>query len=327
MTEKEIVESTSNVNNMRQDFSEGVIAQIPKNEIPVLIKDFQNQSNIIHDVRFRLNAYKYCNLLCFFRIDADEGQKGLLDEENISAMLRDVGQKVSPEEIRAMTNLTNIQKLVDSIVVPNRLLSPEKTHMIQLPSAEMNNFGDTVVVIKDENEFIRRVISAVEKADGHCIIGDVRYHNLVDRVDPTSMNRHHITIISSENDNGSSDKPWLTGNGTADISILNGVHDIIWMGCLDKYSIFASQREWRICWLPKERNYKEKRLQVEPLEDIIDIIPTTDIRRYLLQRYKGFIPGIIDTVRRTTAGTESYKEFKKRMIAIGGAGDFILEIG
>ena len=102
---------------------------------------------------------------------------------------------------------------------------------------------------------------------------------------------------------------------------------IYWRGCLDKYDRFAKQKEWRVCWLPSELNYEAKILHVGSLEDIIDIVPTKDFRRYLLKKYSGYVPGIITNNRRTIAGTESYGAFKTRMRDIDGTGEFVVEIG
>lgn len=325
VTRKEIDEATSGIHNERQDFSEGVIAQIPRDKLPDLDKELQNC--IIHDIRFRLNAYKYCNLMCFFRIDAEDTVKGRLDEDNLSLLLKDKGHNIPAKKIRALNNSAELWKLVDCVIEKNPLLSTNMTHMVQLPSANMDKFGDVVIVIKDEDEFIRRVISAIRNRGEHCIIGDVRYHNLVDRVDPNTMNMHSITMISSNAPSVHNGGFQLPDRGTFDLSLLDGTDGIIWRGCLDKYSIYASQREWRICWLPNDRNYEAKILSVGSLDDIIDIVNTKDIRQYLLKKYRGYVPGIIDSVRSKINGTESYRDFQEYIKRIDGTGDLIFEIG
>ena len=83
-------------------------------------------------------------------------------------------------------------------------------------------------------------------------MGDIRYHPMVDRVDPTTMNHHSITVIFSEHREDGGIKINYATDGTFDISVLNGVEDIIWRGSLDKYDRFACQKECRICWLPEE---------------------------------------------------------------------------
>ena len=142
------------------------------------------------------------------------------------------------------------------------------------------------------------------------------------------LGKHCVSLVSSGcGDNKELSKNWLSENGPFDVSMLDGIEDIYWRGCLDKYDRFAKQKEWRVCWLPSELNYEAKILHVGSLEDIIDIVPTKDIRRYLLKKYSGYVPGIITNNRRTIAGTESYGAFKGRMRDIDGTGEFVVEIG
>lgn len=308
----------------RQDFSEGVMAQIPRDKISQVFGDMRD--HVIHDVRFRLSAYKYCNILCFFRIDAEDSLTGLLDEENVSYLAKDMGIMITPEELTSNAELG--RELADRVSFKNAALSPHLTHTVQLPSVSMNDFGDTVIVIKNEAEFRGRIIAAVKQLGDHCIMGDIRYHELEDRVDPSTLGKHCVSLVSSGcGDNKELSKNWLSENGTFDVSMLDGIEDIYWRGCLDKYDRFAKQKEWRVCWLPSELNYEAKILHVGSLEDIIDIVPTKDIRRYLLKKYSGYVPGIITNNRRTIAGTESYGAFKTRMRDIDGTGEFVVEIG
>ncbi len=90
----------------RQDFSEGVMAQIPRDKISQVFGDMRDHvDHVIHDVRFRLSAYKYCNILCFFRIDAEDSLTGLLDEENVSYLAKDMGIMITPEELTSDAEL------------------------------------------------------------------------------------------------------------------------------------------------------------------------------------------------------------------------------
>ena len=159
-------------------------------------------------------------------------------------------------------------------------------------------------------------------------MGNIRHHELEDRVDPSTLSKHCVSLVSSGcGDNKELSKIWLSEKGTFDVSMLDGIEDIYWRGCLDKYDRFANQKEWRVCWLPSELNYEAKILHVGSLEDIIDIVPTKDIRRYLLKKYSGYVPEIITNNRRTVDGTESYGAFKGRMRDIDGTGEFVGEIG
>ena len=321
---EEIAEIIKSTPTNRQDFSEGVIAQIPRTSISHVFGPVK--AHIIHDVRFRLSAYKYCNLLCFFRIDAEDGDRGLLDWDNAAYLLRGKGIDITAKELRNM-KLGRAQKLILDNIEPNPLLSANKIHAVQLPSVDMDDFGDAVIVIKDQDEFEKRVKRAVESIGGRVIMGDIRYHPMMDRVDPSTMNRHSATIIFSEHPEGDEKKVNYATDGVFDLSILDGLKDIYWRGSLDKYDRFARQKEWRICWLPEERNYKAKTLSVGSLEDIIDVVETKNIRSYLLKKYKGFYPGIVETSRRQSSGTCNYKDFKEYMKSIDGLGDFVAEIG
>ena len=324
VTDAETVNNLINTPQDRQDFSEGVVAQIPRDKVSQYFGPMRD--HIVHDVRFRLSAYKYCNLLCFFRIDAEEEGSGLLDEENVAYVLQNKGYTVTADQIRDMEP-AKAQRLVAGCVEKNPVLSSFKTHSVQLPTREMDRFGDAVVVIKDQKEFERRIITAVQRDGGHVILGDIRYHHMLDRVDPSTVHRHSMTIISSGHHAKNRDEISFTKDGIFHISLLDGIEGIYWRGPLDKFDLYAHQKEWRVCWLPYLRNYEAKVLSVGPLDDVIDIVATENIRSYLLKRYKGYYPGIVKSIRKYTCGTESYRDFKNYMKTIDGLGDFIAEIG
>ena len=326
VTEKEIQDALKMDNNRKMDFSEGIAAQVPRDKVPVLKEFFGN--HIIHDVRFRLSAYKYCNLLCFFRIDAASVACGYMDEDNASTLLKSRGKNVSADDIRAMTPY-RAKKLVET-VSDYKHYELNRVNLVQLPEESMDKFGDIVVIIKDEVEFKKRVLSAVEKQGGHCVMGDIRYHKIEDRVDSRTLDINSVTVISSMlRKIDLSDEEWPTKeNGCFNISILSGAKDdIYWRGCLDKYDVYGIQNEWRICWLPEELDYHDKELFVDRLDDIIDIKNTEEIRTYLLDEiYKGFIPGIVNNHRRDICGNKTYEEFMNRMKNIDGMGDFVYDI-
>lgn len=326
---KDIEEAIELRNKNQMDISEGVIAQIRRDKVPYLAASFNG--HIVHDVRFRLSAYKYCNALCFTRVDAEDGTCGYLDEENAALVLNGKGKKITSEELRAMPP-TDAQRLIRSVIPVNGLLPRNKTHLVQLPSPSMDAFGDMVVVIRDENEFINRVLAAVKKIGGRCVMGDVRYHKLEDRVAPDTMNRHCVTVISSQSGEKENlqDKSWFRQDGVYSISLLEDLkapEEVYWRGCLDKYEIFSNQREWRICWLSDVRNYEDKILSVGSLEDIVDFVETENIRTYLLEKYKGYLPGIVPGRKKAFSGTESYEEFNDYLKNIDGLGDFIIDVG
>ncbi len=133
--------------SLRIDFSEGIVAQIPRDRLHWLTKMFDG--NVIHDVRFRLSAYKYYNLLCFFRVDADDGDYGFLDEENASLILKSHGKSFSAEELRAM-GVGEAQILITTVIHNNYALSNNKTHLVQLP-AQFLDYVMSIVLKYQQN--------------------------------------------------------------------------------------------------------------------------------------------------------------------------------
>jgi hypothetical protein len=103
--------------------------------------------------------------------------------------------------------------------------------------------------------------------------------------------------------------------------------DAILYGSLDKYDIYAKQKEWRICWLPETNNYAPKILRVGDLRDIIEIVPVSELEKKLLSIFPGYFLGYVDKTRKRCMGTMSYRDFKRRVESIDGKCRLILDIG
>lgn len=253
-----------NRNKAQMDFCEGIAATVPKKDT-LFPEDMENV--IAYDVRYRIEAYKYVNLLCFFRVDIDDERR-----------------------------------------------------VIQLPSMDMNDFGNTVLLVNNEHEFIRRVIQAVKRDSGICITGDVRYHSIEDTAEPDKKYNHTISlIVDSKEEESSALFPMKSLPHIQDAS-----HRY---GCLDKYIRYANQKEWRVCYLPKVQNEDDIILDVGPIDDIVSVIPTTKIRGYLLSMFLGCVPGQVNFTRKNTKGTMHYPEFKEKIENIDGMCKMIFDIG
>lgn len=118
------------------------------------------------------------------------------------------------------------QKLIPHNIEPNPLLTSNKIHAVQLPSVDMDHFGDAVIIIKDQTEFERRGKNAVVSICGSVIMGDIRYHPMTDRIDPPAMNRHSITVISSEHREDDESEINYAMDENFNISSLNGVEEM-----------------------------------------------------------------------------------------------------
>ena len=304
--------------NTQQDYGEGIALQIPHNKFnkfkELLPSDLSN--GIIHDIRFRIQAYGYCNLSCFYRIDAICTNKPIpVDEDNLAHIANQNGFNLTGEQIRQMSP-TDIPTLINKLIPKNLVISPKMNAFIQLPDKNMDAFGDMVIIVKDEREFINRIIAAVKIEGGECIIGNVQYHKMKDQVHPDKFGqRNHITFT-------------LDGL-LIDINseFIDYDSHIIRYGCLDKYDRFKSQKEWRVCWLPNTKNFEGKILNVGKLDDIIELVPRESIRQRLLEMYFGHIPGFIDENIKYSTGTISYVQFKELIENIDKKSQIIFDFG
>lgn len=104
----------------QKDLFEGISETFDKKSLGFPITMWQLVDG---DIMFQLNAYRYCNLYCFYRIDIEE-----------CGFCTPVG---------AVGNV------------------PMKA--IHLPGKEMTEFGNTVAIIKNETAFMKRVIKALEE--------------------------------------------------------------------------------------------------------------------------------------------------------------------
>ena len=112
----------------QQDITEGTV--LTKNTKQFQIQD-EFGKHVIGDSMFIAEGYKYCNIACFYRIDA----------------------KIFP--------------------------AIDRNVMMDWQEANMKNFGNSVVIIKDVEEFIRRITVAVQAKNWKYCAGDIEYYREV----------------------------------------------------------------------------------------------------------------------------------------------------
>ena len=206
----------------QRDLFEGITASVDKKRLG--LPPFWQQL-INGDILFRLDAYRYCNLSCFYRVD--------------------------------------ISDTPDLSICPNA----PKFYRINMPNKAMDRFGNTVAIIKNEQEFIRRVLTALE-SDWRCICGDVIYKPY-----PGSAN------LQGGNTN------WGSINQYP-ISKLPLKSEFPTMkDCFVKHIQYRSQNEWRICLFRNQKDDCHYILDVGDLSDIVDLVPSDNIVKRLAQMY------------------------------------------
>lgn len=236
----------------QKDLFEGVSETFDKKSIGLSI---QWQQIIDGDIMFRLDAYRYCNLCCFFRVDIDENGIG---------------------------NPFGVPSLV-----------PVKA--IRLPGNEMTEFGDTVAIIKDETEFMNRVMKAIDK-DWLCLAGDVRYSKI--EGSPTGLGGG--SYWQSEK---LYPAPRLQrGNGRTSTK-----------DCFIKTSYYANQREWRICLFRNVKDDNAYKLKIGDLHDIVELVPASQIQKRLMEMYMPCLPADVAPQFSGFKGNIRRNEFKEKM--------------
>lgn len=211
----------------QKDMFEGIAASVDKQRLR--LPSYWNHL-INGDILFRLDAYRYCNLTCFHRVD-------ISDSLNID-------------------------------------LAPEASRFrgIDLPNVAMNDFGIIVAIIKDEQELLRRVLAAM-KPYWFCISGDVAYQPY-----PGSSN-------------GSGGSAIFGSVSQYPITALPLKSNFPTMkDCFVKHTPYGYQREWRICLFRNQKNDSPCILNVGNLADIVELVPSSDIGKRLIQMYAPCFP-------------------------------------
>ncbi|MCC8195485.1 MAG: hypothetical protein LIO49_01540 [Ruminococcus sp.] len=240
----------------QKDIFEGVCAVTGIGKNAPFPDDFL--SVMASDFRFRIEAYQYCNLLCFYRVDRDDA-----------------------------------------------------THIMQGIPKKMDKFGDSVLVIKNRGEFIKRVKASVIKAGGICCMGDVNYHrNAGEKIGPK------MYLLSGEGEET---------DGTFSLDSIGQFGPIKRRyGCLDKEIGYSDQREWRVCYLPKTYDTQDIRLPVGNLRDIVEAYPVSEVRARLMSfgtnilNPRGYVYGVVNRKGQICDGTVSYDVFKETVEKIDG---------
>lgn len=243
----------------QKDFFEGVAAINLKENTP-LPDDMR--SVIARYTRYRLEAYKYCNLLCFFRVDFDE-----------------------------------------------------KSRTLHLPPKSMMDFGDTCIIINNQEAFLSKISCAIKSLGGAYIAGDVRYHSVEDK---RLYNRPSITLVSE-----------VTGGGDS-VFHLNQIPEEYRLkrryGCLDKYDKYSNQKEWRVCYLPREYNTNDETVEVGALNGVATTIRSDMVYAYLLEKFKPCALGDIREDFRRTWGSFTYLDFQKKIEKIDDGCQLICDV-
>lgn len=229
------------------------------------------------------------------QLDLFEGTIGTIEAKNSPEM-----EKYMPTDICARAigcgycNILSFYRL-------------DLTHSDFYVSYDLNNMaslGDFVVIIKDKDEFIRRISIAAEKENYKFLCGNVSYWQAMKNGVP--RDKRNAIICKSDD--------------VIDIRNLNQRRDVFVK--MDKY---AYQNEWRLALYRDVKETKAYRLEVGRLDDIIEWCPRKEITNKIddcLQK------GKIKFALNNWTGNISRKDMKELFYKLGDyKGELLLEIG
>lgn len=234
----------------QKDYFEGLSNTIPKNKLDNLPQDMRDV--LCYDLGIRVDAYKYCNICSFYRLDVDDISK-----------------------------------------------------TIQLPSPEIDKFGDYAIIIFDEDKFFKRVYSKVVSNPGWLFIcGDVNYHKRMDSTNPQNSVKHTLDLMMHE---------------PIDIDLIaDKPESLKSRDCFDKINKYSYQNEWRICLYRDMQAEAPYTLEIGDISDIAYLIKTKELRQELIKIYEGYWPANVSEQRKAYQGNISRKLFRNTIVKIDG---------
>lgn len=243
----------------QKDYFEGLSNTIPKNKLDGLPQDMRDV--LCYDLGIRVDAYKYCNICSFYRMDVDDISK-----------------------------------------------------TIQLPSLEIDKFGDYAIIIFDEDKFFKRVYSKVVSNPGWLFVcGDVNYHKRMDSTNLQNSVKHTLDLMMHD---------------PMDINTLfDNPGSLRSRNCFDKNKKYSYQKEWRICLYRNIETEVPYILEVGDISDIACIVKTKELRKELLKIYKEYWPANVSEQRKPYQGNISRKLFRNKILKIDGRVWVMVTIG
>ncbi len=137
---------------------------------------------------------------------------------------------------------------------------------------DMNDLGQYVAIIRDQDEFVNRIKIAVEKQGFSFLCGSVNYHPLYHNGKISeAAHRHHAVVKAELEDGKSYDLKSSPFKGK-----LTTKYD-----CFDKTDKYARQNEWRVALYRGVKDTGAYRLEIGDIRDIVSYsvissIPTGD---------------------------------------------------
>ena len=168
--------------------------------------------------------------------------------------------------------------------------------IIRYDIPNMDGFGNYVVIIKDEAEFIRRINTAAKEKKFDFLCGDVHYKKLKKDGKPVDLsNRNHVALRTEDK-----------------VQIPDDMHTI--RDCFVKTDFYSFQHEWRVALY---RGVKDTAAHVFHIGSLRDIACVVEKRKLATEIDNLFNAGEIKSSRDGYSGNISRREMKEKFVALG----------
>ncbi|MBE6004405.1 MAG: hypothetical protein E7232_10050 [Lachnospiraceae bacterium] len=169
--------------------------------------------------------------------------------------------------------------------------------MVHYDVPQMDDFGDSVIIITDENEFLRRIMRAAEKERYLFLCGNVKYWT-PKNADIMSK-KHHLLFESEPVDMNS--EPFVS-------SIK------IHRDCFQKMDNHKNEKEWRIALYRGVKETKAYRLEIGSIRDIAICVSKEDLIKEIDRLFRN---GKIKQCGEEYYGNVSRRELRQKFYELG----------
>lgn len=209
----------------------------------------------------------YMNTLHYFWNNGFEDQRDIMEGVILSSSPQDIdflpadfiAHQLTDIQFRAVGYAyCNVFCMSRFEIVPLMPVQSGSAVDIQTPT-NMKDFGEYVVIVDDEEEYLKRINAAAKNYLYLC--GNVHYHNPT--LNGTPMGKRHHALLQSEN--------------VFDIRKLNGAKTQF--DAFDKNIRYSGQNEWRLCLYHGIRSTEHLKLEIGDIRDITHLIKAEDLEK------------------------------------------------
>lgn len=209
----------------------------------------------------------HMNTLSYFWNNGFEDQKDIMEGVILSAPPQNVdflpvdfaSLQLADIQFRAVGyEFCNVFCMARFEIIPLTTVPGGRLVDIRTPS-NMKDFGDYVVIVDDEAEYLRRIHTAAKNFQYLC--GNVCYHNPTLKGAPMEKRPHLL----------------LQTDNTFDVRKLDGAKKK-W-DAFDKNMRYSGQNEWRLCLYRDVTSTEPYELDIGDIRDITHMIKTRDLEK------------------------------------------------